>query len=156
MAFSNSLIAWLMHTVVLVLLLILKRQKYYSSTVHFVKSCSTCLQHQKLPHRQCGSVCILGHCPKQQAWSVTWHLPSRTPCFICFWMTLTTSFFLTETWTSRPRWPSTRLSVSQRYFVVALARSGSYIAVTSRRLNNSTFRAFNECLDYTGGTKSPT
>jgi len=33
MAFSNSLIAWLMHRVVLVLLLILKRQKYYSSTL---------------------------------------------------------------------------------------------------------------------------
>ena len=62
--------------------------------------------------------------------------------------------FLTEAWTSRPRWPSARLSVSQRYFVVA--RHGSYIAVTSRRLNNSTFLAFIECLDYTGGTKSPT
>jgi len=48
-------------------------------------------------------------------------------------------FFLTETCTSRPRW----LSVSQRYFMAA--RPGSYIAVTSRRLNNSTFLAFNEC-----------
>ena len=27
--------------------------------MHFPKSCSTCLQHQRLPHRQCGSVCIL-------------------------------------------------------------------------------------------------
>ena len=33
MAFSNPLMAWLMHTVVLVLLLILKRPKYYSSAL---------------------------------------------------------------------------------------------------------------------------
>jgi len=46
------------------------------------------------------------------------------------------------------------LSVPQRYFMVT--RPGSYIAVASRLLNNSTFLAFNECLDYTGGTKFPT
>ena len=33
MAFSNSSMAWLMHTAVLVLLLILNRQKYYSTTL---------------------------------------------------------------------------------------------------------------------------
>jgi len=36
-----------------------------------------------------------------------------------------------------------------------VARPGSYIAVTSRLLNNSTFLAFNECLDYTGVDKIP-
>jgi len=36
-----------------------------------------------------------------------------------------------------------------------VARPGSYITVTSRLLNNSTFLAFNECLDYTGVDKIP-
>ena len=38
--------------------------------------------------------------------------------------------------------------MSQRYFMVA--RPGSYIDITSRPLNNSTFPAFNKCLDYVG------
>jgi len=38
------------------------------------------------------------------------------------------------------------LSVSQRYFMVA--RSGSYIDLTSRLLNKSTFLGFIECLDW--------
>jgi len=62
-------------------------------------------------------------------------------------------YFWTETWASRTRWLFPKLSVCQRYFMVARPRS--YMAVTSRLLNNSTFPAFKECLDYTGGTKFP-
>jgi len=66
---------------------------------------------------------------------------------------LSQQVFFNQNLNLKTKMPSTRLSVSQRYFMVA--RPGSHIAVTSRLLNNSTFLTFNECLDYTGGTKSP-
>jgi len=66
---------------------------------------------------------------------------------------LSQQVFFNQNLNLKTKMPSTRLSVSQRYFMVA--RPGSHIAVTSRLLNNSTFLTFNECLDYTGGAKSP-
>jgi len=34
--------------------LVVNNKKTNTTAVHFAKSCSTCFQHQRLPHRQCG------------------------------------------------------------------------------------------------------